>query len=148
MLVRENVGMPAAEGGAVHDSIELPPQECLRLLKEKVVGRIAFNTANGLRILPVNYVVHDDRIVFRTVPYGVLARSRAADVAFEVDELDDQLRAGWSVLAVGPCERIEDAADLAAIRESEPPTPWVSGSRDLYFGIRWKGLSGRRLGTA
>jgi nitroimidazol reductase NimA-like FMN-containing flavoprotein (pyridoxamine 5'-phosphate oxidase superfamily) len=114
------------------------------------VGRVAFQTDNGLRIFPVNYVVHhDDRIVFRTLPHGVLARSvRGADVAFEVDDLDEELHAGWSVLAVGRCERIEDAGELTEVRTTGAPTPWVDGTRHLHFAVRWKGLSGRRLGDA
>ena len=62
------------------------------------------------------------------------------------DELDDELRAGWSVLAVGRCERVADPDELSAIQQAGAPTPWASGTRDLYFTVRWKGLSGRRLG--
>lgn len=130
-------------------SIELPPAECARLLTTRTVGRIAFQTDNGLRILPVNYVVDGDRIVFRTAAYGVIARSvRASDVAFQVDELDEQLRSGWSVLAVGRCERLEDVSELARVPQGARPEPWAAGTRELYFAIRWKGLSGRRLGDA
>ena len=133
----------------MHPSIDLRPEECLRLLTQQTVGRIAFQTDNGPRILPVNYVVHHNRIVFRTAPYGVIARrARGADVAFEVDELDNEMRTGWSVLAVGRCERIEDVSELTTIQQEGPPTPWATGTRDLYFAIRWRGLSGRRLGSA
>ena len=130
-------------------SIELSRAECLQLLGQKSVGRVAFQTADGLRIFPVNYVVDDDRIVFRTLPYGVIARSiRVADVAFEVDDLDEELHSGWSVLAVGSCQRIEDPSEVASLRQSEPQQPWVDGTRELYFAIRWKGLSGRRVGDS
>lgn len=133
----------------MHSSVELTPTECRRLLATKSVGRIAFQTGNGLRIFPVNYVVRDNSVVFRTVPYGVIARSiRVADVAFQVDDLDDEMRTGWSVLAVGRCQRLDDAAELTEIRQSGSPTPWAEGTRDLHFAIRWKGLSGRRLGEA
>ena len=55
-------------------SIELSREECRALLASKTVGRIAFQTGNGLRVLPVNYVVQEDRIVFRTAEHGVIAR--------------------------------------------------------------------------
>ena len=130
-------------------SIELSRQECRALLATKTVGRIAFHAGHGLRILPVNYVVHEESIVFRTAEHGVIARSiRVADVAFQVDDLDEQLRAGWSVLAVGRCERITDPALLDAIERGDDPTPWAAGTRDLYFAVTWKGLTGRRLGDA
>lgn len=135
-----------AASATMHPSIELSRAECLHLLRQKSLGRVAFQTANGLRVFPLNYVVHDDRIVFRTLPYGVIARSiRASDVAFEVDDVDEELRSGWSVLAVGRCQRLEEP-ELTSFRHSEVPQPWVEGTRELYFAIRWKGLSGRRLG--
>lgn len=129
-------------------SVELSREECRELLRTRSVGRIAFHAGHGLRILPVNYVVHEDRVVFRTAAHGVIARSiRVADVAFEVDELDDQLRAGWSVLAVGRCERVTDPDQLATIAQAQSPTPWAAGERELHFAITWAGLSGRRLVT-
>jgi nitroimidazol reductase NimA-like FMN-containing flavoprotein (pyridoxamine 5'-phosphate oxidase superfamily) len=131
----------------VRPSIELSRHECRALLASRTVGRIAFQTGNGLRVLPVNYVVLEDRIVFRTAERGVIARSiRASEVAFQVDDLDEQLRAGWSVLAVGRCERVTDPAQLDAIAQAAPPAPWADGTRELHFAVRWKGLSGRRLG--
>ena len=131
----------------MHPSIELSRQESRALLATKTVGRIAFHAGHGLRILPVNYVVLEDSIVFRTAEHGVIARSiRVADVAFQVDDLDDQLRTGWSVLAVGRCERLTDPERLDAIEQA--PTPWAAGARDLYFAVTWKGLTGRRLGEA
>ena len=132
----------------MNDGTELSSSECLRLLTQKSVGRIAFATENGLRIFPVNYVLRDRSIILRTTAYGVIARSiRGAEVAFQVDELDEQLRQGWSVLAVGHCERLEDAAVLHEVRQTQAPDPWVGGTRELYFSIGWQGLSGRRLGT-
>lgn len=131
----------------MRQSIELSPQECRQLLETKSVGRIAFRTGNGLRVLPVNYMVRGDRIVFRTAAHGVIARSiRAAEAAFEVDELDEHLRSGWSVLAVGTCRRLEDAEELRRLRQEGVPMPWAPGERGLYFAVTWRGLSGRRLG--
>ena len=36
-------------------------------------GRIAWQAANGPQILPITYTWHDDGLVFRTSPYGVLS---------------------------------------------------------------------------
>ncbi len=76
----------------------------------------------------------------------MIARSiRASDVAFEVDDLDEELRSGWSVLVVGHCQRLEDP-ELTSVRQSQVPQPWVEGTRELYYAIQWIGLSGRRVG--
>jgi hypothetical protein len=106
-------------------------------------------TEAGLRIFPVNYTVLADTIVFRTLPYGAIANSaHGAEVAFEVDDLDDELRSGWSVLAVGPCQRIEDPDMVRMIRSTDDPEPWASGQRNLYFQVSWTDVTGRRVGAS
>ena len=54
--------------------IELDHAECLELLAAKSVGRIAYVGDTGARILPVNYVLANDGIIFRTVPDGEISR--------------------------------------------------------------------------
>lgn len=129
---------------------ELTVEECLRLLETKRIGRIGLTTDVGPQIFPVNYVLSEDqRIVFRTLPYGVIANhAHEAAVAFEVDDLDEDTETGWSVLAVGRCSRIEDPTDVHLIREREDPTPWAEGQRILYFSIDWSDLTGRQIGSA
>src|SRR3954452_16477567 len=93
---------------------DLTVEECLRLLETKRIVRIGLTTDVGPQIFPVNYVLSEDqRIVFRTLPYGVIANhAHEAAVAFEVDDLDEDTQSGWSVLATGPCSRIADPTDV------------------------------------
>jgi nitroimidazol reductase NimA-like FMN-containing flavoprotein (pyridoxamine 5'-phosphate oxidase superfamily) len=127
---------------------ELGVEECLALIRTQKVGRIGLNTEDGIRIFPVNFVVHDDAIVFRTLAYGAIAASGYGDdVAFEIDELDEEHHGGWSVLAVGPCRRIEDPDEVQRLRELHDPEPWAEGQRRLYFRIQWRQLTGRRVGA-
>ena len=128
---------------------ELTLDECLSLLETKRIGRLGLTTEVGTQIFPVNYVLTDDqRIVFRTLPYGVIANhAHDADVAFEVDDLDDATQSGWSVLAVGRCSRISDPTEVHLVREREDPTPWAEGQRILYFAIDWTDLTGRQVGS-
>ena len=128
---------------------ELTVEECLSLLTTKQVGRIGLTTPAGPQILPVNYTVHDEKIVFRTLPYGVIANNaHEARVAFEVDDLDDVAATGWSVLAVGRCARIEDPGEVHLIRDEADPEPWAEGHRILYFRVDWDDLTGRQVGGA
>lgn len=127
--------------------VELTAEECLSLLQTKTVGRIGVVTPRGPMIFPVNYALSGDTVVFRTLPYGVIANNaHEADVAFEVDSLDDTMQEGWSVLAVGRCHRIEDHDEVRLIREELDLVPWADGQRILYFRIEWADLSGRQLG--
>ena len=52
-----------ARGGAVQ---ELDTAECLRLVASQEIGRIAYNGRFGPMVLPVNYRLFEDSIVFRT----------------------------------------------------------------------------------
>jgi|tagenome__1003787_1003787.scaffolds.fasta_scaffold20987501_4 nitroimidazol reductase NimA-like FMN-containing flavoprotein (pyridoxamine 5'-phosphate oxidase superfamily) len=131
------------------DIDELTVDECLRLLETKRIGRIGLTTEVGPQIFPVNYVVSDDqRIIFRTLPYGVIANNaHDSDVAFEVDDLDDRTQSGWSVLAVGRCSRKADPSEVHVVRQREDPRPWAEGQRILYFTIDWSDLTGRQVGS-
>jgi nitroimidazol reductase NimA-like FMN-containing flavoprotein (pyridoxamine 5'-phosphate oxidase superfamily) len=81
---------------------QLTVAECRALLETGVVGRVAMATPVGPRIAPVNYVVHEDAIVFRTAPYSELSTyGWNVDLAFEIDRLDPDARLGWSVVALG-----------------------------------------------
>ena len=68
----------------MNSSVQLSVSECRDLLEGGVVGRVAMATPVGPRIVPVNYSVHGDAIVFRTAPYSELSTyGWNADLAFE-----------------------------------------------------------------
>lgn len=125
---------------------DLAEAECVDLLRSHRVGRLALTTPGGLRIYPVNYAVHGSSLVVRTLPYGEVAQHASdAAVAFSVDELDEDLRSGWTVLAVGTARRVEDPEAVATIRRKGDPGPWAEGQRTLYLSLAWDQLTGRRL---
>lgn len=127
--------------------VELTVDECLALLSDEVVGRVALSTPAGVRIVPVNYTVYGDAIVFRTEPASALgAYGWDGDVAFEVDRLDYERNQGWSVVALGRVMLIEDPDDLRRIREGWNPRPWAGGQRSQYVKLIWHDLTGRRIG--
>lgn len=131
----------------MNEIVELTVEECLSLLRTRVAGRIAMTTPSGLGIFPVNYSIVDDRIIFRTLPYGVIANSvHGTEVAFQIDHTDEDQQRGWSVLAVGTCTRVEDPADVRRIKEEWDPEPWAAGQRNLYFWVDWRNLTGRQVG--
>ena len=126
---------------------ELSYAKCRGLLAGGVFGRVALCTPEGPRIFPVNYSVVGETIIFRTSPYGVVAsHDWRAPIAFEVDHVDYDEHRGWSVLAVGPGERVEDVEELDVIKRTWDPRPWAGGSRPLYVRLEWTELTGRRLG--
>lgn len=121
--------------------------KCRELLGGGVFGRVAVCTADGPRIIPVNYSLVGEAVVFRTSPYGVVAtRDWRSPMAFEVDHVDYADHRGWSVLATGPGERVEDLEELDLIKRTWDPRPWAAGTRPLYVRLLWTELTGRRVG--
>jgi len=128
--------------------VDLDRDECVRLLRAGVAGRVAVCTPNGPHIIPVNYAVVDDTIVLRTAPYSLLGTyGRDTTLAFEVDQLDYERQRGWSVVARGRGENVSDLEELDHIREVWEPRPWAGGTRSLYLRLRWTELSGRQVGA-
>jgi nitroimidazol reductase NimA-like FMN-containing flavoprotein (pyridoxamine 5'-phosphate oxidase superfamily) len=124
---------------------ELSTEECHVLLRSKRVGRVVWCGSNGPQALPVNYVVHSDTILFRTSPDSAIAEvGRGQRAAFEVDDIDEFVETGWSVLLVGTAESFTGAGDVPN-RLEDRPTPWAPGSRPLYIRIRPDGVTGRRV---
>ena len=125
----------------------LSPEECRHLLAGEVVGRVGLSTPKGPRIVPVNYAVHAEEVVFRTSAYSEVGTyGRNADVAFEVDRLDHERHQGWSVVVLGRSRVVDDPAELAEIRRTWEPRPWASGARNLVLAVPSRDLSGRRIG--
>jgi nitroimidazol reductase NimA-like FMN-containing flavoprotein (pyridoxamine 5'-phosphate oxidase superfamily) len=125
--------------------VVLSPAECRTRLGSRPVGRIVFVDARGPVALPVNHVVDGDSIVFRTSAWSsVLASKYAGEVGFEVDDFDDDERAGWSVLVSGRVSQVVDDAELHRL-EGLGVTPWAEGERTSYLRLQIHTITGRRL---
>ena len=136
---------PAGTTSAWQRMEPLDVDDCLRLLASARLGRVAWSGESGPQVLPVNHHVVDGDIVFRTDLYGVLAEAtRSGQVAFEADELDDLMRSGWSVLALGRAEHVEDPAEAAELVR-RIGQPWAPGSRPLVARIVPSQVTGRRF---
>jgi len=95
-------------------------------------------------VVPVNFVLRDGQVVFRTSPHTSLGRhAHGTTVAFEIDDIDDFTQSGWSVLVRGTATYVDpdELPDAADVR----PQPWPQGVRTLQLRIRPHSLTGRRL---
>ena len=126
----------------------LKPDECLRLLTDKPVGRVGFWGFEGPQVLPVNHAVTDGDVVFRVAAHTAMAQAlRSCTVAFEVDDIDDVTQTGWSVLVVGKAGYVDDLAAMVEMW-GRLPDPWAPGVRTLVVRIATERVSGRRIRTA
>jgi nitroimidazol reductase NimA-like FMN-containing flavoprotein (pyridoxamine 5'-phosphate oxidase superfamily) len=120
------------------------PPQCLELIASHHVGRVAWQAADLPQILPVTYTMHLGSAYFRTSPHGILAElARPTRVAFEVDELDQQTRSGWSIVLHGLASAVSEPDELADLWASDSLVPWASGNRTLFIRIRPERVSGR-----
>ena len=126
---------------------ELSFEECVKLLRAGVVGRVALTTPDGPHIIPMNYSVVDEAVVVATSPYSALGTyGNGVVVAFEVDRFDYETHTGWSVVARGRAQAITDHLELQRVKQTWAPRPWADGSRNLHLRIPWTELSGRSIG--
>jgi transcriptional regulator with XRE-family HTH domain len=123
----------------------LVPVECYRLLGPRGIGRIAFGTASGLMVLPVNYVVRDATIVIRTGSGSLIGVHGDGPVSFQADHFDLELGQGWSVLIRGEAHRVLQPGELGKLREDCDLRPWPAGEHDLFIRIVASHISGRRI---
>jgi nitroimidazol reductase NimA-like FMN-containing flavoprotein (pyridoxamine 5'-phosphate oxidase superfamily) len=131
----------------MYEAFEMTEAECQELLRAGVVGRAAACTPSGPHVVPVNYCLIDDAVVFRTTPYSILgSQPRRSLIALEIDHFDHERLRGWSVVARGRVEMVVHAAELEKIRGTWDPGTWAAGGRNLYLRMRWSELTGRRLG--
>lgn len=121
--------------------------ECLALLADASVGRLGLSIEALPVILPVNYLLIRDSIVFRTVHGTKLdAATRHAVVAFEVDQYESDGSAGWSVLVRGVASETTDHQFLTEAR-SRGLTSWaLDGLADHYIRIDTEMVTGRQFG--
>jgi uncharacterized protein len=127
---------------------ELDRTACRELLRQNSFGRVVVVTPEGaLVIRPVNYVydVPSQSIVFRTSPGSKLhALLTARTASFEVDSADLETGTGWSVIASGSVEPVNDQAELERLTINEDHS-WTPGEHHPIMRIRAFTVSGRRV---
>lgn len=123
--------------------VEIDTAECRDLLETDTVGRVAFVTPRGPRIVPVNYALLQDSLEIRTTACSELATyGPDTEIAFEIDRFDNERKRGWSIVAHGLCAR-----DGWHPTEQAPgPEPWAGGDKPVLLLLAWRELTGRRVG--
>ena len=118
----------------------LDVEECRLLLSTRTFGRVGWNSASGVQILPVSYGLVDDVIVFRTQAGSPLAQLvQPVEVSFQVDDLDGDTATGWSILVHGT-----SGAPVAEL-PADMPDPWAPGDRSIVIGIAPDHYAGRAI---
>jgi nitroimidazol reductase NimA-like FMN-containing flavoprotein (pyridoxamine 5'-phosphate oxidase superfamily) len=129
-----------------HAGLEvLPFDSCLRLLAAVSVGRVGFVAGGEVVVLPVNFTVDGQDVVFRTASGSKLAAAEDnIAAAFEADNYDDITQSGWSVMVNGRLDVVEDDAEIGRLNQLGL-YPWASAlDRPSWIRIRPTSVTGRR----
>jgi len=98
-----------AEKSLVVDELDLG--QCRHLLRITDIGRIAIRVGDGVDLFPVNYLMHNDRLYFRSAPGSkMMLLTAEPEVAFEVD--GRRGRRAWSVVVRGRARRLNSDAEI------------------------------------
>ncbi|MGH9277116.1 MAG: pyridoxamine 5'-phosphate oxidase family protein [Acidimicrobiales bacterium] len=123
----------------------LSAEECFALLETAPVGRVAFCTHAVPLVFPVNFVVVDGEVVFRTGTGSKLGAAVGQSVmAFQADGVDPAAHWGWSVLVTGVATLVTHPRDLARL-EGRGLQSWVPSRRSHTVRMTNATVSGRRL---
>lgn len=123
----------------------LTRRQCLDLLERVRVGRLVFTEDALPAVQPVNFRVWRDDVVIRVAGGAKLTAAIGHQVvAFQADELDPDLRTGWSVTIVGHAESIIDVDEQVEVAGTFVQ-PWAEGRRDHFVRIRAEKVTGREL---
>jgi len=134
-----------------HEPLEaLSESECWALLRTVDVGRLATPTQRGgVDVYPVNHVVDQGSIVFRTAMGTKVTNAiDAPEVAFEADNAartyDEQVDDPWSVVVHGRAELVTIATEL--FDSFEPAVrPWHVSNKPYFVRLVPTTVSGRRF---
>lgn len=128
------------------DVEELSESACWRLLSSATIGRLAVHDGAEIDIFPINFLVGDDAVYFRSAPGSKLERlAEQGDVAFEADGREGPRI--WSVVLRGTATRLDDDAEIARSGIQELRTAHEEGKYN-YVRIAPRTISGRRFTPA
>ena len=121
--------------------------DCFGLLGSVPLGRIGFLAGGEVVILPVNFLVDGQDVVFRTAAGSKLSAVEVGHyVGFEADSYDAETGTGWSVVVNGLAEIVESDEETARL-DGMGLSSWggASSGSGLWVRIRPTSITGRRI---
>ncbi|HJD49837.1 MAG TPA: pyridoxamine 5'-phosphate oxidase family protein [Candidatus Corynebacterium intestinavium] len=121
----------------------LKEDEALELMGDQQLGRLVVRIKDDFDIYPLNYVVNEGKIYFRTAEGSKLFTVSINDrVLFEADDHTEDK--AWSVIVKGRA-RILQRTDEIQEADELPLKPWLPTLKYNYVEITPEEISGRRF---
>ena len=124
---------------------EIDEAGCRALLTTQHIGRVAYISDGEPMIVPVDYEVFQDMIVFRSDPGHKLSHIPLTRVCFEVDGSHDP-DVVWSVIVHGTARDVTTALNeqYEQMRQSRVPT-FATLADPHWLTVEIDAITGRRL---
>jgi len=122
----------------------LSDEESWTLLSSRTLGRLATCVDGYPEIFPVNFVIQDRTVLFRTAEFAtkLFTVVMNAHVVFEVD--DHNVAEGWSVIVKGIAQVLHTSAEIEKAKRAQL-LPWTAGMKPRYVRVEPSQISGRRF---
>lgn len=121
----------------------LKEDEALELMGDQQLGRLVVRIKDDFDLYPVNFVVSEGKIYFRTAEGSKLFTVSINDrVLFEADDHTEDK--AWSVIVKGRA-RILERTDEIQQADELPLKPWLPTLKYNYVEITPEEISGRRF---
>lgn len=119
---------------------ELSIEQCWDLLRSDEFGRLAFRMTDEVHLVPVNYAVDGETLLFRTgAGNKLLGLTMHPEVVFEIDSYTEA--DATSVIVRGVARQLEEDEEHRA--ENVPLRPWVNTPKYNVVEIRPTEITGR-----
>ena len=123
----------------------LSDEESLELLATKTFGRLVVRRNDDMDLFPLNYLVHEGEIYFRTAEGSKLfSLTLNNDVLFEADNVDGDSQEAWSVVVKGTARTLTSNAEIEAA-DQLPLKPWLPTLKYNYVVVSPNEISGRKF---
>ncbi|AZA12863.1 pyridoxamine 5'-phosphate oxidase family protein [Corynebacterium choanae] len=121
----------------------LSDDEALALMSTAQLGRLVVRRNDDMDLFPVNFVIDDGIIYFRTAEGAKLFTVNLNhDVLFEADHYADD--AAWSVIVKGTASVVTATKDIQHA-DTLPLRPWLPTVKYNYVTITPNSISGRKF---
>lgn len=120
--------------------------EALALLADVQLGRIVYTENAMPAVRPASHLVDDGVIIARSHDGSEVVpddSQRETVVAYQVDDIDQGARLGWSIVATGPATPVRDPEEISRYTAVLPG--WVEGGSEQLIRIDPGIVNGYRL---
>lgn len=123
----------------------LTEDEAVKLAGTVSVGRVVYSRFAMPAVHLVNFRLDGKDVVFKT-RRGAKFGAAVADtvIAFEVDQIDEAARSGWTVTLTGRSTLVTSPAEKERLAGLDIDT-WLP-DRDYFIKVRTQVVTGRRIG--